>query len=197
LGFTDVTVDQLPSPKAKFAASAHGTGKDGGHTINLHQFARDGVVLLGRIQGVQDGRITLAPDLGENLARADKFEADFVKQVNEYIKRSGLDAPTESLPELRDGYEAEVILELDPKSVGINSVVWATGYRFDFSLVKLPVFDKDGYPVQKRGVTDYPGLYFVDCLSCTPSNPDFWLVSATTPPTWRPRSRQAGKHADP
>ena len=34
LGFADRTVDQLPSPKLKFAGSAHGTGKDGGHTIN-------------------------------------------------------------------------------------------------------------------------------------------------------------------
>jgi putative flavoprotein involved in K+ transport len=27
--------------------------------------------------------------------------------------------------------------------------------------VKLPVVDGDGYPIQKRGVTNYPGLYFV------------------------------------
>jgi putative flavoprotein involved in K+ transport len=47
------------------------------------------------------------------------------------------------------------------KSAGIISVIWATGYKFDFSMVKLPVFDEDGYPVQKRGVTEYPGLYFV------------------------------------
>ncbi len=161
LGFYDRTVYQLPSPKAKFAGSVHGTGKDGGHTINLHQFARDGVVLLGHIQSVQEGRIVLAPDLMENLAKADKFEDDVVKQVDEYIEKTGMDAPIETLPELRDGYEAEVILELDLKSVGITTVIWATGYKFDFSMVKLPIFDEDGYPVQKRGVTDYPGLYFV------------------------------------
>ena len=161
LGFYDRTVDQLPSPKAKFAGSVHGTGKDGGHTINLHQFARDGVVLLGHIQSVQEDRIELAPDLMENLANADKFEAEIVKNVDEYIEKTGLDAPTETLPELRDGFEAEVILELDLKSVGITCVIWATGYKFDFSMVKLPVFDEDGYPVQKRGVTEYPGLYFV------------------------------------
>ncbi len=161
IGFIDRTVDQLPSPKAKFAANAQGTGKDGGHTINLHQFARDGVVLLGRIQSVQGDRIVLAQDLKENLAKADKFEADFVKEVDNYIERNGLDAPIDPLPKLSDGYEAEAILELDLESNGITSVIWATGYKFDFSLVKLPVFDEDGYPVQKRGVTEYPGLYFV------------------------------------
>ncbi len=161
LGFFDRTADQLPSPKAKFAGSVHGTGKDGGHTINLHQFARDGVVLLGHIQSVQEDRIELAPDLMENLANADKFESDLVKQFDEYIEKTALDAPNETLPELPDGFETEVILELDLKTAGITSVIWATGYRFDFSMVKLPVFDEDGYPVQKRGITEYPGLYFV------------------------------------
>jgi putative flavoprotein involved in K+ transport len=69
--------------------------------------------------------------------------------------------PTEELPQLRDGYEQSIIEELDLKAVGINSIIWATGYMFDFSLVKLPIGDDDGFPIQTRGVTDYPGLYFV------------------------------------
>ena len=40
-------------------------------------------------------------------------------------------------------------------------MVWASGYAFDFSLVKLPVVDADGYPIQMRGVTKYEGLYFL------------------------------------
>ena len=51
--------------------------------------------------------------------------------------------------------------ELNLQGEGISTVVWATGYAFDFSLVKLPVVDSDGYPIQKRGVTRYPGLYFL------------------------------------
>ena len=159
--FPERTVDQLSSPKAKFAGSVQGTGKDGGHTINLHQFARDGVVLLGHIQSVKGSRIALAPDLQENLARGDKMEAEMVTAIDNYIDKASLDAPTEILPELRDGYEADVILELDLVAEGITTVVWATGYKFDFGLVKVPVTDEDGYPVQKRGVTEYPGLYFV------------------------------------
>ena len=161
MGFADRTVDKLPPAFSKFAGSAHGTGRDGGHTINLHQFARDGVVLLGHIQSVQENRIVLAPDLKENLANTDKLEAEFIKEIDNYIEKSGLDAPIDPLPELGDGYEAEVIPELDLKSAGITSVIWATGYKFDFSLVKLPTFDEDGYPLQKRGVTEYPGLYFI------------------------------------
>jgi putative flavoprotein involved in K+ transport len=160
VGFFDRTVDRLPSPKAKFTASIQASGKDGGHTINLHQFARDGVVLLGRLQDAQGGKITLAPDLKEKLAAADKFEAEVLKTIDDYIEKSGLEVPSETLPEPQDGYEAELIRELDLDAAGITSVVWATGYKFDFGLVKLPVLDEDGYPIQKRGATAYPGLYF-------------------------------------
>src|SRR5262249_44645840 len=51
--------------------------------------------------------------------------------------------------------------ELDLEKANINTVIWATGYSFDFSMVKLPIFDSDGYPIQQRGITGYPGLYFV------------------------------------
>src|SRR5215471_16564319 len=161
LGIYDRSVDQLPSPRAKFAGKPHISGKDGGHTLNLHQFARDGVILVGHLQGVDDGKIKLAQDLKENLAKADKFEAEFVKAIDEYIIKTKMNVPEERLPALTDGFDAEVITELDLKSAGISNVIWATSYDFDFSFVKLPVVDGDGYPIQHRGVTNYPGLYFV------------------------------------
>src|SRR5271169_5496007 len=51
--------------------------------------------------------------------------------------------------------------KLDLRQADVVSVIWATGYSFDFSMVRLPVFDASGYPIQQRGVTIYPGLYFV------------------------------------
>lgn len=161
MGYFANTVDDLKSPKDKFAPSAHGTGKNGGHTINLHQFAKDGVTLLGHVQDIKGDQILLAHDLKENLARADQFELDFIHEVDAFIESEGLDLPTETLPKLTDGYELDEILELDPHRVGITSVIWATGYTFDFSWIKLPVFDQDGYPIQDCGVSHYPGLYFV------------------------------------
>ena len=163
-GIADKTVDTLPSPKAKFAGNPHVTGKDGGRTLNLHQFARDGVILTGRVTDVRGGEIILAPDLMENLAKADKFAADIKKAIDEHIKRVGLDAPDEpspTEPEPQDGYQAEVITQLDPKSFDIQTVIWATGYTFDFKWIQLPVLDEDGYPVQRRGVTGFRGLYFL------------------------------------
>ena len=45
IGFFDITPDKLPFPKEHFAAP-HVSGTNSGHTLNLHQFARDGVMLL-------------------------------------------------------------------------------------------------------------------------------------------------------
>ncbi len=161
LGVYDRTADMLPSPRAKFAANPHMAGKAEGGSINLHQFARSGIQLLGRLQDVQEGTLHLAPDLHANLAKADQFEAGMLKGIDAYIDQAGLDAPAEPLPRLEDGYLQPQRSELDLAAHGIRSVVWATGYRFDFGMVRFPVFDEDGYPVQQRGVTAQPGLYFV------------------------------------
>ena len=160
-GFFDQTVDKLASPKAKFAGNPQATGKDGGHSVNLHQFARDGVTLYGHIAGAKDGKVMFAPDLRENLAKVDQAEKDIIAMIDRYIEANGIDVPQETLPDLQNGYAAEVTTELDLKAAHINTVIWAIGYSFDYSLVKLPVTDGDGFPVQQGGITQYPGLYFV------------------------------------
>jgi len=86
----DRTADKLPSPKAMFAANPHVSDRDGGHTLNLHQFARDGVMLLGRLQAGREDTIRLAPDLKENLAKADTFKADIVKLVDGFMAQPAL-----------------------------------------------------------------------------------------------------------
>jgi putative flavoprotein involved in K+ transport len=161
IGMFDTKVQELKSPQAKFAPHPQISGKNGGESLNLHQFARDGVVLLGHVRGARAGHLIIAPDLEETLAKVDQFEIDALKTVDDYISRKGLSAPPETVAQLRDGYSQEVITELNLKASGISTVIWATGYAFDFSLVKLPVFDADGYPVQTRGVTGYNGLYFL------------------------------------
>lgn len=160
-GFTERTVDKLPSPKAKFAGNPHLSGRDGGRTINLHLFARDGVHLLGHLIGAGDGRVYLAPDLKETLAKVDKAESDIVTMIDQFIGKNGIDATPETLPKHQDGYSVEEITELDLKAANVTTIIWAMGYSFDYGFVKLPVTGEDGYPIQQRGVTAYPGLYFV------------------------------------
>jgi putative flavoprotein involved in K+ transport len=47
------------------------------------------------------------------------------------------------------------------KSIKLSTVIWATGYRSDYSWIDVPVFNLDGRPEHHRGVTQSPGLYFL------------------------------------
>lgn len=159
-GFFNRTPENLASPQARFASNPLITGKDGGHTLNLHQFYRDGVVLLGRLKGFKEGVINLANDLKENLVKGDDFEIEVTKRIDRFIERAGIDAPRETLPIFKDGYSAPDILTLDLEAAGITSIIWAQGYTFDFSMVKAPISDEAGFPKTNGGITSYPGLYF-------------------------------------
>jgi putative flavoprotein involved in K+ transport len=160
-GFFDRTPDKLPRPEARFAANPQLSGKDGGHDLNLHRFAREGVRLLGRALDAREGKLLLATDLHENLAATDRLEANLLKGIDDYIRAHGLAAPDEARPVLHAGFDVPLITELDLATAGIRSVIWAAGYAWDYSLIKVPVFEPNGFPIQTRGVTDYPGLYFL------------------------------------
>jgi len=164
LGRVEQTADQLPSPSARFAANAQLSGKYGGHALNLHQFARNGVVLLGCLVGVDGHHIALAPDLQENLANADMASENFRKEVDEFVRKTGMDVPApepDPVDEVRSDAGRHAPAALDLQAAGITTMIWATGYGFDYSWVHLPVFDDYGFPVQQRGVTRFPGLYFL------------------------------------
>ena len=49
----------------------------------------------------------------------------------------------------------------DGSEVEVDAVIWATGYRPDYSWIDLPVLDSNGRLRHRRGVTDVPGLYFL------------------------------------
>ena len=47
------------------------------------------------------------------------------------------------------------------REIEIDAVVWATGYRSDYSWIEVPVLDEHGAPKHRRGVSEAPGLYFL------------------------------------
>ena len=49
----------------------------------------------------------------------------------------------------------------DGSTVDVDAVLWATGYRSDYSWIDVPAVLRDGAVVHRRGVTEVPGLYFV------------------------------------
>lgn len=163
LGFLDRHPTALDDPRMRFGGEPHMTGRDGGHTVSLQNFQAQGVRLLGRIQSVQGSVLHLAPDLATNMQNADRFSAKFMADVDAYIRRSGLDAPP-AVPEPEHApLQARVPGpdQIDLHAEGISAIIWATGFKFDYSWVKADVFDGFGYPVTARGETAARGLYFL------------------------------------
>jgi putative flavoprotein involved in K+ transport len=138
------------------------TGVDGGHDLDLHRLAADGVVLLGRITGATSGRLSIAPDLTENLRAGDAGFLAWQQRIDAYIRANGIDAPPAPEPEVLpiSSSEAQPLDRLDGQVAGISAVVWATGFGSDFAWIHAPVLE-DGRPVHYRGVSEAPGLFFL------------------------------------
>ncbi len=162
-GFFDRPIEMFPNLSGRIFVAPQLTGRDGGHTLSLHRFYRDGVTLLGHARDFVDGHLILANDLKENVAKSDQGEKFMLKNVDEYIHRAGLDVPEEQLPVLTDAYQAAEITALDLQAAGIASIIWASGFQYDRSFLRIPgpIFDDYGYPVTHRGASPCPGLYFV------------------------------------
>ena len=59
------------------------------------------------------------------------------------------------------GADGRTVRFTDGSSLDVGVVVWATGYRSDYSWIGIPGVVRDGKVVHWRGVTEAPGLYFL------------------------------------
>jgi putative flavoprotein involved in K+ transport len=160
LGQYDLPVDQHPlKEKVRKKANHYLTGRDGGRDIDLRRFALEGMRLYGRLHDIgQDGRVLFAADLVQNLESADATYNNICEIIDKYIEERGITAPP------GQHYEPvwqpqQSLQELDLAKHRITSVIWATGFRSDWSWVDLPIFDGSGYPDHRRGVTTTARAY--------------------------------------
>jgi putative flavoprotein involved in K+ transport len=135
------------------------TGVDGGHDLDLRELGDRGVTLLGSLRRVAGDTIHLADDAEQILTAADTMYDELVHAI---LQHTGAGDQTSSIVGTvpRPGpapYRPTVSLH----QARITSVIWATGYDFDFDWLRAPVFDERGEPVQRRGVSDAEGLYFL------------------------------------
>jgi putative flavoprotein involved in K+ transport len=59
------------------------------------------------------------------------------------------------------GADGRIVRFENGSELEVDAVIWATGYRPDYSWIKVPVFDDGGRLRHRRGVTDVPGLHFL------------------------------------
>ncbi|RWO90673.1 MAG: FAD-dependent oxidoreductase [Mesorhizobium sp.] len=135
------------------------------HTISLQALSAQGVVLLGRLTGIEDsGSLSFADDLEANVRFADEGSENVKHHVDDYISRMGIDAPVAEPDPAETVAMREpnpTIGSLDLSRSGVTSVVWCTGFKGDFSWMRLPgALDSAGQPVHVDGVAALPRLYF-------------------------------------
>ena len=123
-----------------------------------------GMILVGRLQSMKDGVLCFAGDLAESLAFGDAAYRSFLDKVDHYIEQHGMNLPPE--PQARATHldppcVTEPVRQLDKNSTNLGSLIWATGYTFDFSWIDLPVLDAGGAPIHNNGVAPLPGIYFL------------------------------------
>jgi putative flavoprotein involved in K+ transport len=179
---------KTPTPGTEHVTIAV-SGAYGGHTMDFRRLAALGVTLLGRAGGYENGTMTIAPDLRANIEAGDCNYLSVLEEADAFAKANGLDLPPEPEAHVLGPLPASVtdpVLTLDLEKEGITSVIWATGFRPDFSWIALDIFREDGRPRHRDGVTEVPGLYFVGLpwLSCR--------GSAFIWGAWRDAERLAG-----
>ena len=140
------------------------SGAHGGHTVDFRELAATGVTLTGRAGPFVDGIMHFAPDLATNIAGGDANYLSMLDEADAYIVRNGLDLPEE--PQAREFLPdpdcvTDPLRELDLDAAGVTSIIWATGFTFDYSWLQVDAFDERGKPVHQRGVSTEPGIYFL------------------------------------
>jgi putative flavoprotein involved in K+ transport len=158
MGTLSRTVESLPDPTATRTPNAVLTG--GTRDLDLHRLVADGVVPHGRLVSVRGGTAAFDDGLPAMLAEAEDNVERFRTTVDRWVAAEGIDVPEEPAYRRRPAPWADAApttLDLE----GIGTVIWATGFRRDFSWIHAPVLDGCGEPVHRRGVTAAPGLYFL------------------------------------
>ena len=162
-GVLGVWQKKTPDPNTQHVTIAV-SGYEGGKTIDFRKFANQGMNLVGMTKDFKEGKLFFENDLKINLDNGDKNYLSVLDQADEYIEKNNLNFPEE--PEARKitadpKCVTDPILEIDIQKENIKNIIWATGYQYDFSWLKVDTFDATGKPEHYRGVAKENGIYFI------------------------------------
>jgi putative flavoprotein involved in K+ transport len=161
-GLNDERYDQVENLRraralSSFQIAGHADRRD----IDLNALTSLGVALVGRLAGVRDGKAQFSGSLRNLCELADLKQNRLLTTIDEWAAANGVgdavDPPHRPEP---TRVEASPPLGLDLRRAGIRTIVWATGFRPDYSWLDVPVLDPKGNIRHDGGVvTEAPGLY--------------------------------------
>ena len=164
---------RLPSPQL--------VGTPERATLDLNALSATGVELVGRLAAVRDGRALFSGGLRNQFALADLKMDRLLDTFDEWARAQRRDddvGPPERFEPTR--VPASSPLEVDLRSGEIRSVVWATGFRPDYSWLDVPVIDEKGHLRHDGGVVERRGCMRSGCRSCAAASRLSFTVRETT-----------------
>jgi len=160
-GVLDQRYDEVDDiRRARGVPSPQLIGSEDHRALDLNALTRCGVRITGRLAGVRDGKLQFSGSLGNVCRLADLKMNRLLDGIDSWISEH--DPAAAEIPAYR--FEATELpktpcLGLDLRAGGLKTVVWATGYRPDYSWLKVPVLDHKGQLRHDGGVVEAPGLY--------------------------------------
>jgi putative flavoprotein involved in K+ transport len=166
MGFLDITYASLEDKSISKAPQPQisGLGRYG-HTVSLQSLARRGAVILGRLVDVEGSTLILSDEAAANVHFADEFSQRLKDNIDVYLMKALITPPPlEDDPADAPDLQAECVSplrRLNVREAKVSAVIWATGFRGDFSWIRLPVLDAEGKPIHQQGISSVKGLYFI------------------------------------
>ena len=137
-------------------------GSDERRTLNLNFLTDLGVKLAGRLAAIRDGRAQFSGSLRNQCALSDLKMNRLLDRIDEWAEQAGMDQDVE--PPCRfelTRVDASPPIGMDLRDGGIRTIIWATGFRPDYSWLDVPVLDRKGRLLHDGGVVAEPGLYAI------------------------------------
>jgi putative flavoprotein involved in K+ transport len=137
-------------------------GSEDRRNVDLNALTDRGVRLVGRLAAIRDGRALFSGSLRNMCALSDLKMNRLLDRLDAWAEGAGLDGevdPPQRFEPTR--VDASPPLEMHLTSGEIRTVIWATGYRPDYSWLDVPVLDRKGGLRHEGGVVEAPGLYVI------------------------------------
>jgi putative flavoprotein involved in K+ transport len=148
--------------RARNVPSLQLAGSDNRRTLDLNRLTEMGVKLMGRLAGVVDGKGQFSGSLRNQCEMSDLKMNRLLDRIDEWATERGLDGQVEPPHRFEaTRLEANPPLGLNFNTGEIKTVIWATGFRPDYSWLNVDVFDHKGRIRHDGGVVNSPGLYLM------------------------------------
>jgi putative flavoprotein involved in K+ transport len=163
-GVLDERYDEVDNiARARRVPSLQLAGTPDRSTLDINALTEIGVKLVGRLGGIsENGKAQFSGSLRNMCALSDLKMGRLLDRIDEWAERNGFDAkanPPHRLPPTR--VEPAPPLGINLGSGEIKAIIWATGYRPDYSWLEVPVLDRKGMLQHDGGIVSSPGMYLM------------------------------------